>query len=303
MTYEVPDQEGRLAVVTGANSGTGKEAALALAGAGAQVIMAVRTLAKGENAKSEILAQHPRADVEVRRLNLADLSSVEEFADRLITDGRPLDLLLNNAGVMMLPERHETADGFEMELGTNFFGHFALTVRLLPALLKATAPRVVTMSSSNQGPIDFDDVNAERSYSPTGAYARSKLADLLLGQQLARIATERGWNLLSLGAHPGNASTSIFTNGSQLGGRQPLVLRIAWRITPRHSAAAGAAPELYAATRPDVVQGGYYGPRFGLVGRPAPAKVSQRGRDEQVAARLWTEAERLTGVTLSSVGV
>lgn len=165
MTYEIPGQQGRLAVVTGANSGTGKQAALALAGAGAQVVMAVRTLARGEEVKAEILAQHPSAIVEVRRLDLADLSSVEEFADRLIADHRAVDLLLNNAGVMMLPERHETADGFEMQLGTNFFGHFALTVRLLPALLKATAPRVVTMTSSNQGPIDFDDLQGERSYS------------------------------------------------------------------------------------------------------------------------------------------
>lgn len=296
--YQVPDQDGKLAIVTGANSGTGKEAARKLAGAGASVIMAVRSLAKGEQAKKDILAAHPRADVQVRQLDLADQAGVKRFADQVIADGRPVDLLLNNAGVMMLPERHETPDGFEMQLGTNFFGPFALTVRLLPALLKATAPRVVTMSSSNQGPIDFDDLNWQRNYSPVGAYARSKLADLLLSQQLARIATDRGWNLLSLGSHPGNASTSIFDNGAQLGGKQPLALRIAWRMTPRHSAEAGADPMLYAATGPDVTQGGYYGPQFGLIGRPAPASVSTRGRDEQVATRLWAEAENLTGTSI-----
>lgn len=300
MTYEVPDQSGKLASVTGANSGTGKEAARKLAGAGATVIMAVRSAAKGEQAKKDILTDHPGAEVQVRRLDLADQASVQEFAEQMIADVRPVDLLLNNAGVMMLPARHETVDGFEMQLGTNFFGPFALTVRLLPALLKAKAPRVVTMSSNNQGPIDFDNLNWESGYNPIGAYARSKLADLLLSQQLARIATERGWNLLSLGAHPGNASTSIFENGTQLGGRQPLALRIAAAITPRHSAEAGADSMLYAATSADVAQGGYYGPRFGLIGRPAPAAVSKRGRDEQVAARLWTEAERLTGITLQA---
>ncbi|WP_435226194.1 oxidoreductase [Streptomyces sp. Tue6028] len=294
--YQVPDQGGKLAVVTGANSGTGKEAARKLAGAGASVIMAVRTVAKGEQAKQTILAAHPRADVQVRRLDLADLASVKEFADQVIADGRPVDLLLNNAGVMMLPERHETVDGFEMQLGTNFFGPFALTLRLLPALLQAKAPRVVTMSSSNQGPIDFNNLNWETGYTPIGAYARSKLADLLMSQQLARIAAQHRWNLLSVGSHPGSAATSIFDNGTQLGGKQPLALRIAARITPTHSAEAGADPMLYAATAADVKQAGYFGPRFGLVGRPASASVSARGKDDKVAARLWAEAERLTGV-------
>ncbi|MFD7025238.1 oxidoreductase [Promicromonospora sukumoe] len=299
--YQVPDQSGKLAIVTGANSGTGKEAARKLAGAGASVIMAVRTVAKGELARREILTVHPGADVQVRRLDLADQASVKEFADQVITDGRPVDLLLNNAGVMMLPERHETPDGFEMQLGTNFFGPFALTLRLLPALLKAEAPRVVTMSSSNQGPIDFDNLNWDTGYTPIAAYARSKLADLLMSQQLARVAAQCGWNLLSLAAHPGSAATSIFDNGTQLGGAQPLALRIATRITPTHSAEAGADPMLYAATATDVKQGGYFGPRFGLVGRPAPASVSARGKDEKVAARLWAEAERLTGVSLSAL--
>lgn len=173
MTYEVPDQSGKLAIVTGANSGTGKEAARKLAGAGATVIMAVRSAAKGEQAKKDILTDHPGAEVQVRRLDLADQASVQEFAEQMIADVRPVDLLLNNAGVMMLPARHETVDGFEMQLGTNFFGPFALTVRLLPALLKAKAPRVVTMSSNNQGPIDFDNLNWESGYNPIGAYARS----------------------------------------------------------------------------------------------------------------------------------
>ena len=300
MATTIPSQADKLAVVTGSNSGTGKEAARALAAAGAVVIMAVRTVEKGEAARADILKTAPNARIEVRRLDLADLNSIKEFADQLIEEGRPLDLLLNNAGVMMLPERHETVDGFETQFGTNFLGHFALTLRLLPLLLKAKAPRVVTMSSGNQAPIDFDDLNWEKSYSANGAYGRSKLADLLFSRQLARVAEAKGLNLLSLGAHPGNASTSIYDNGTQYGGKPILVLRIAWKITPRHSAAAGAAPMLLAATSPDVEQAGYYGPRFGLIGAPAVAKVSKAGQDPEVAARLWAEAERLTGVTVES---
>ena len=162
--YAVPDQTGKFAVVTGANSGTGKEAARRLADAGARVVMAVRTVAKGEQARAEILARHPHAQLEVRRIDLADLASVEEFADGLIADGTPLDLLVNNAGVMAPPTRMTTADGFELQFGSNYLGPFALTVRLLPPLLAAAAPRVATMSSgtANYGRIHFDDLQWER---------------------------------------------------------------------------------------------------------------------------------------------
>ncbi|MFE1333005.1 SDR family NAD(P)-dependent oxidoreductase [Streptomyces microflavus] len=201
--YAVPDLTGRTAVVTGANSGTGKEAARRLAGAGAQVVLAVRTPAKGERARTEILAEHPGARIQVRRIDLADLASVEAFADGLIADRAPLDLLLNNAGVMAPPARMTTTDGFELQFGSNFLGPFALTVRLLPLLLAAPAPRVATMSSgtANYGRIHFDDLQWERRrYSPNLSYAQSKLADLMLTRQLADIAAERGWNLLSTGA-------------------------------------------------------------------------------------------------------
>lgn len=240
--------------------------------------MAVRTVEKGEAARADILKTAPNADIEVRRVDLANLNSIKEFAEQLIKEGRPLDLLLNNAGVMMLPERHETIDGFETQFGTNFLGHFALTLRLLPLLLKAKAPRVVTMSSGNQAPIDFGDLNWEKRYSANGAYGRSKLADLLFSRQLARVAEAKGLNLISLGAHPGNAATSIYDNGTQYGGKPILVLRIAWKITPRHSAAAGTAPMLMAATSTGVEQTGYYSPRFGLIGAPAVAKVSKAAR-------------------------
>lgn len=173
--YLVPDQRGKLAVVTGANSGTGKETAKRLAGAGADVILAVRTPAKGEQAAAEIRAAHPDARLQVRRLDLADLSTVRSFAADLIGEGRPLDLLVNNAGVMNVPQRMESADGFELQLASNFLGPFALTVELLGALRAAPAPRVATMSSgtANYGRIDFDDLQSTRDYSPYRAYARS----------------------------------------------------------------------------------------------------------------------------------
>src|SRR6202050_4729415 len=166
--YTVPDQAGKLIVVTGANSGTGKEATQRLAAAGAHVVMAVRTVTKGEQARDEILARHPGSRLEVRRVDLADLASVQEFAESLIADGTPVDVLINNAGVMAPPTRMTTADGFELQFGSNFLGPFALTVRLLPLVLAAPAPRVVTMSSgvASYGRIRFDDLQWERRYRP-----------------------------------------------------------------------------------------------------------------------------------------
>ncbi|MGW3984154.1 SDR family oxidoreductase [Streptomyces mirabilis] len=299
--YQVPDQQGKLAVVTGANSGTGKEAAKRLAGAGADVILAVRTPAKGEQAKAEILAAHPAARVQVRRLDLADLSAVQDFTDSLIAEGRPLDLLLNNAGVMNVPQRTETADGFELQLGSNFLGPFALTNRLLPLLLAAPAPRVATMSSgtANRARIDFDDLQSTLSYSPTRAYAQSKLADMLMMVHLAELATQRGWSLLSAGAHPGYTRTNLMTSGPTLnGGRPGLMESILYKIVPSQGPEQGAEPLLFAATSPTATAGGYYGPRWGMVGPAKPVGLPRPGQDKSAAARLWTEAERLTGVSV-----
>lgn len=299
--YQVPDQHGKLAVVTGANSGTGKEAAKRLAAAGADVILAVRTPEKGEQARRDILAEHPGAQLEVRRIDLADLASVREFADGLIAGGRPLDLLVNNAGVMTPPQRVETTDGFELQMGSNYLGPFALTVRLLPLLLAAPAPRVVTMSSgmATAGRIGFDDLQWEREYSPSRAYAQSKLADLMLTLRLADIAAERGWPLLSTGAHPGYTRTNLQTAGPGLAGGGPGPLAsLANKLVPSQGVEQGAEPLLYAATSPDAVPGGYYGPRWGLVGPAKIAKPTRRALDKAVAERLWTESERLTGVSL-----
>jgi NAD(P)-dependent dehydrogenase (short-subunit alcohol dehydrogenase family) len=301
--YEVPDQTGKLAVVTGANSGTGKEATKRLAAAGARVVMAVRTIAKGEAAKAEIRAAHPHAQLEVRRLDLADLASVQDFADGLIADGTPIDLLVNNAGVMTPPTRFTTADGFELQFGSNYLGPFALTMRLLPLLLAAPAPRVVTMSSgmANIGRIQFDDLQWQRRYRPIGAYAQSKLADLYLARHLASVATRRGWHLVSVAAHPGYTRTNLQTAGASLGRdkpTQPLFTRIP--LVPSQAVEQGTEPLLYAATSPDAVNGGYYGPsRFReMVGPTKVARLNRRMRDEVTAARLWAEAERLTGTGL-----
>jgi NAD(P)-dependent dehydrogenase (short-subunit alcohol dehydrogenase family) len=303
--YAVPDQSGKFAVVTGANSGTGKEAVRRLADAGARVVMAVRTIAKGEQARAEILARHPHAQLEVRRIDLADLVSVQEFADGLIADGTPLDLLVNNAGVMAPPTRMTTADGFELQFGSNYLGPFALTIRLLPTVLAAAAPRVVTMSSgtAHYGRITFEDLQRERRYSPNLAYAQSKLADLMLTRHLAAVAAQRGWNLMSTAAHPGYTLTNLQTAGASLGGGKPSRLQTLLNaFVPSQGVEQGTEPLLYAATSPEAVTGGYYGPgRWGgLVGPTVTARPPRRALDAATNARLWAEAERLTGVTLAA---
>ncbi|MEU9787013.1 SDR family oxidoreductase [Streptomyces phaeochromogenes] len=305
-SYVVPDQTGKFAVVTGANSGTGKETARRLAEAGARVVLAVRTVAKGEQARAEILARHPHAQLEVRRVDLADLPSVEAFADGILADGTPLDLLVNNAGVMAPPTRMTTADSFELQMGSNYLGPFALTVRLLPALLAAPAPRVATMSSgtANYGRIHFDDLQWERRrYSSNLSYAQSKLANLMMARQLADVAAERGWNLLSTAAHPGYTVTNLQSAGASLGRDKPKrSLLTALDFLPKQQVEQGAEPLLYAATSPEATAGAYYGPggRFGLVGPTAAARITRRALDTETNRRLWTESERLTGVALTA---
>ncbi|MFD0973565.1 SDR family oxidoreductase [Plantactinospora endophytica] len=301
----MPDQSGKFAVVTGANSGTGKETARRLAEAGAHVVLAVRTPAKGEQAKADILARHPSATLEVRRIDLADLASVHEFADGLIADGTPLDLLVNNAGVMAPPQRMTTADGFELQLGSNYLGPFALTLRLLPLLLAADQPRVATMSSgtANFGRIHFDDLQWQRRrYSPMLSYAQSKLADLMFTRQLATIAAERGWKVLSTGAHPGYTRTNLQTAGASLGRDKTTRSWVSrFDILPSQDVEQGAEPLLYAATALDVAAGDYFGPsrRFGLVGPTTKVRPTRRALDDAANARLWTESERLTAVSLT----
>ena len=302
--YTVPDQSGRLAGVTGANSGTGREAAERLAAAGARVVLTVRAVAKGDAARDEILAAWPTARVEVRRVDLADLTSIREFADGLLADGTPVDMLLNNAGVMAAPRRFTTADGFELQFGSNFLGPFALTLRLLPLLLAAPAPRVATMSSlaARSGRIRFDDLQWEQRYRAWGAYGQSKLADLMFARQLASVADERGWALRSVAAHPGFTRTNLQNAGPNLGRTRPSLFSRGTNALPLPAQLPpqGAEPLLFAAADPAAENGGYYGPggRFELTGPTASARVPSRARDTSAAARLWSVAEDLTGVAL-----
>lgn len=300
ITYDVPFQAGRRLVVTGSNTGIGKEVARRLALAGAQVVMAVRSVDKGEAARAEILREAPTADVEVRRLDLADLATVRAFADALLADGRPLHVLVHNAGVVHAPRRREeTTDGFELQLGSNFLGPFALTNLLLPLLLRSPAPRVATMGSSaaTWGRIRFDDLQWRRSYSPNGGYARSKLADLLMARHLAAVADERSWPLLSTAAHPGWTLSHPPTPPAGTAARPPAP----WRsLLPVQGVESGAEPLLVAATSPEARQGTYYGPsrRLGLVGPTTVARFPRSARSLATAARLWAVAEELTGTRL-----
>lgn len=299
MTYTVPDQTGRRIIVTGANSGLGKEATKRLAAAGAVVVMAVRTTSKGEAARAEILAAVPDARLEVRRIDLASLESVREFAGAIAADGRPVHVLLNNAGVMAPSARFETVDGFELQLGSDFLGPFALTELLLPTLLVADEPRVVTVSSmmAEFGRIHLRDLSGERRrYVPFREYSQAKLANYLMADRLAEIADERGWSLKSIAAHPGYTRTNLQTAGANLGRarqRQPTRAEPFWT----QDVAQGTEPLLFAVADTAAENGGYYGPRSWVVGpaRPVPPPFSSRLSD---AAALWTAAERLTGTAL-----
>lgn len=299
--YEVPTQTGRRFVVTGANSGTGKEAARRLAAAGAQVVMAVRTPQKGEQAKQEILADHPTADLEIEKLDLASLSSVTDFAERLLADDRPVDVLVNNAGVMTPPRRFLTEDGFELQFGTNFLGPFALTLRLLPKLLAGTEPRVVTMASiaATLGSIRFRDLQFQRRYQPWPAYGQSKLADLVLARRLAELADTAGWPLLSVAAHPGLTRTNLQSSGASLGTGRTVEPRYA-SLMPAMDPPEGAGPLLFAAADPGVRQGGYYGPSGpgGVRGEVGPVKIPWSARGVDLGRSVWAVAEDLTGVRL-----
>jgi NAD(P)-dependent dehydrogenase (short-subunit alcohol dehydrogenase family) len=294
---EIPSQFGRLAVVTGATGGLGYETALALAKAGAEVVLTGRDDRKGASAIEKIRREAPDAKVSYEHLDLASLASVADFAQR--THSREsLDLLINNAGVMALPRRQATADGFEMQFGTNYLGHFALTARLLPLLRRASGPRVVNVSSlaHRTGFIDFDDLQGARVYSPWKAYGQSKLATLMFALELQRRGDAKGWNLTSNAAHPGFARTGLFASGP--GGLVSLATDFAAPLFG-HSAADGARPVLFAATSPKARPGAYDGPGgIGeLRGSPAPALMMPQARDAATAARLWDVSEKLTSTS------
>lgn len=300
----IPDLTGRLAIVTGSNSGLGFETTEALARHGATVVMACRDCGRGDAAAGRLTEMVPEARVESALLDLADLDSVRAFADDFGARHDTLDILVNNAGVMAPPSRYTTKQGFELQFGTNHLGHFALTGLLLPALLKAPGSRVVTVSSfaHESGEIHFDDLQYERTYSPYGAYSQSKLANLLFMLKLddsLRLASAR---TISVGAHPGFASTNLQAAGPFIGSKSLtswLVLG-AVRVFGQ-SPARGAGPQLYAATAPGVEGGNYFGPSKGMHGYPAPAKMSNKAHDEDDACRLWDVSAELTGVNIDEV--
>jgi NAD(P)-dependent dehydrogenase (short-subunit alcohol dehydrogenase family) len=297
---DMPDQKGRVVAITGANSGLGFEVAKGFASRGARVIMACRNVGKGEDARRRIVAEHPRATVEVMALDLASLASVRRFAEDLVTQVDRLDVLCNNAGVMALP-RTQTADGFEMQFGTNHLGHFALTGRLLP-LLRATAnARIVTMSSGahRMGRIDFDDLQGSAGYGKWTAYAQSKLANLLFVFELDRRLRMKQARMMSVACHPGYSATELQAAGPKMEGSAFMerIMELGNRLLAQ-DAATGALPMLYAATASDVKGGDYIGPDgIGeLWGHPTKVQPTARARDPETAARLWATSEELTGV-------
>ncbi len=295
---DIPRQAGKLAIVTGANSGIGFETALELARAGAEVILAGRSAQKNQAAMGKILARYSGAVVSFEALDLASLASVTAFAARIKARALKLDLLINNAGVMALPTRQTTSDGFEMQMGVNFLGHFALTALLMPLLRAAQRPRTVQLSSiaHKRGAIDLADLQSARAYRPWKAYSQSKLAMLMFALELQRRSDIAGWGLLSTAAHPGFARTELIANGPGEAGLMGLAGKL---FTPllSQSAAAGALPTLYAATAPGITPGFYVGSQgfMDMRGPPGPAKMMRQAQDQTVAKKLWAGAEQLTG--------
>lgn len=295
---DIPPQDSRLAVVTGANSGIGWYTALELARAGGEVILTVRSQEKGRDAVDRIRQQLPQAKVRAEILDLASVASVRRFASRIGSEPK-IDLLINNAGVMRVPRRELTEDGFERQFGTNFLGHFALTGLLMPVLLHAPSPRVTTVSSiaANMGPkrIRFEDLQWERSYDPWAAYCQSKLADLMFALELSRRCLARNLPLLSNAAHPGYSRTNLQTSGP---GRPLGLARRLSETIAAQDAAHGALPTLRAATEIGAAPGSYYGPDgfFQLKGDPVVIPIPRPAQDEAAARKLWEVAEGLTGV-------
>jgi NAD(P)-dependent dehydrogenase (short-subunit alcohol dehydrogenase family) len=309
---EIPSQAGRRALITGANSGIGYHAALELARKGAHVLLACRDKARGDAALIRLRAEVPAASAEVVLLDLASLESVCAFGAAELALGEPLDLLINNAGVMAPKRRLQTRDGFEIQFGTNVLGHFVLTALLLPALVRAAVnhpqrPRVVMLSSiaHKQGRLNFDDLQSAKNYGPMVAYRQSKLADLMLAFELGRrlrAAEPPISGVMSVAAHPGVANTNLFQVGEHTAVERVVRRGLGVAIGALlNSEAQGAVPTLFAATSPDVVDGGYYGPQ-GLLemrgGDVGVAKVAPQALDQAAAARLWSECERLSGISL-----
>lgn len=301
---DVPDLSGKLAVVTGGSDGIGLGLAGRLAAAGAEVILPVRDLAKGEQAVGSLVDAQPGARVSLRPLNLASLQSVADLAGALVAEGRPIHILINNAGVMNPPHRQTTVDGFELQWGTNHLGHFALTARLLPALIAGRA-RVTTQSSiaARSNAINWDDPNFETSYSVGKAYSQSKIANLMFGLELDRRSARAGWGISSNVSHPGVTATNLLAAQPGMGRTNDTLSVRAIRAMARMGVLTqtidqGLLPALYAATHPESRGGRFYGPRGfqHTAGAPAEQAVYKPARDGNDAVRLWELSEQLVGV-------
>jgi NAD(P)-dependent dehydrogenase (short-subunit alcohol dehydrogenase family) len=297
---QIPDQSGRVAIVTGANSGLGAVTARELARAGARVVLGCRNLQKGELARRAMETAVPGAQLELEELDLASLDSVRAFAERFRSAHEGLDLLINNAGLMATPRRR-TADGFELQFGTNHLGHFALTGLLIGTMEGRDDARVITLSSSpayRLGHIAFDNLGGERRYFRWNAYTQSKLANLMFMLELDRRLRAAGSTTKSLGAHPGYAATNLQSSGPPLVDR--LVMQVFNRVVAQ-SAEMGALSTLYAATEPGLAGGTFIGPDGFLEQRGDPQRVqpSRAAQDQNVARRLWEVSEQMTGVRLT----
>jgi NAD(P)-dependent dehydrogenase (short-subunit alcohol dehydrogenase family) len=302
---QIPSQAGRTALVTGANSGIGYQAALELARHGARVLLGCRNEAKGRAALARLQREAPGASAELVELDVASLASIRRFAVGFGARGMALDLLINNAGVMALPKREVTEDSFERQFGTNHLGHFALTGLLMETLLAAPAPRVVTVASlaHRNGKIEFDNLQSERRYEPWDTYGASKLANILFAKELDRRARAAHSRLLSLAVHPGVSTTSIFANGP---GEKTLKAMMVKLLAPvlMQKDDAGALPTLYAATSAEAHGGEYIGPDGFQELKGAPVVVQPRAQalDVAVGERLWAVSEELTGVHYPALG-
>ncbi|MBX4270069.1 oxidoreductase [Clostridium estertheticum] len=300
---DIPSQRGRLIVVTG-TGGLGYVTALTLARAGAEVILAGRNKSKGEAAIEKIQANVTSANIHFEELNLADLASIEAFAKRMRSKHQRLDVLINNAAVMMIPHRQVTKDSFELHFGTNYLGHFALTAHLMPLLRKGRNPRVVNVCAlaASSGVINFDDLQSEHQYKPMPVYGQSKLANLIFSLELHRRSVAEKWGVMSIAAHPGLSRSDLVDNGTREKSKAPLVFRLFGSIMLQ-SAEQGALPTLFASTSSEAVSGQYYGPdgtneRRGF---PASAKIPLNAKDVNTAKRLWEASKQLTNVDFDMI--
>lgn len=302
----VPDLAGQLALVTGASDGVGLQIATRLARAGAEVLMPVRNPAKGRAAADRIRERVPHAKLDLRALDLSSLASVGSLADDLLREGRPIDIQVNNAGVMTPPARRVSADGLELQLATNHLGHFALTVRLLPLLRAGRVTSQVSVAA-NRNALHWEDMDWQEDYDPMKAYSSSKIALGLFGLELDRRSTEEGWGVRSNLSHPGISPTNLLSAQPQLGRERDTTAARMIRTLSRLGILVGtpesaALAAVYAATSPEAHGGHFYGPRGPghLGGAPAEQKLFSRLRDPEGGRRIWELSEMLTGVSVAS---